>query len=271
MLFCTGVSSVALAAWQQSAEFDAASVKVNKTGDARTGGVLAGNRFSMINETAWRLIGEAYALSQPLPRNLIQGGPDWIDTERFDVEGVAQTPLTRERARVMLRTVLRQRFKLDVHIESREAPIYALVMARGDGKLGPQLKRATAPCSARAASGQTPSCAMGFGFGRLTANGLTMSDLATTGLSRFTDRTVVDHTGLTGPFDWTLVWTPDNLPQRPPGTPPDQPLTVNGLVVDPKGPNLFTALQEQLSLKLESARGPVDVVVIDHIERPIEN
>jgi uncharacterized protein (TIGR03435 family) len=73
---------------------------------------------------------------------------------------------------------------------------------------------------------------------------------------------------LTGRFDWTLTWTPDNLPQRAPGTAADEPLRVNGLVVDPNGPSLFTALQEQLGLKLESTRGPVDVLVIDQVDHP---
>ena len=91
------------------------------------------------------------------------------------------------------------------------------------------------------------------------------------GLARYAGRTVIDHTGLSGPFDWTLVWTPDNLPQRAPGTPADQPVTVNGFAIDPNGPSLFTALQEQLGLKLESTKGPVDVLVIDRVEHPTEN
>jgi uncharacterized protein (TIGR03435 family) len=112
---------------------------------------------------------------------------------------------------------------------------------------------------------------MAFGFGRLAANGMRLSDLASNGLSRFVDRPVVDRTGLEGPFDWILTWTPDDLPRRSPGTPPDQPLVVNGTTVDPNGPNLFTALQEQLGLRLEPARGPVEVIVIDHVEPPTPN
>ena len=112
---------------------------------------------------------------------------------------------------------------------------------------------------------------MGFGFGRLSANGLTVTELATMGLTRYVGGPVVDRTGLAGPFDWTLVWTPDNLPQRAPGTPADQPIKVNGIAIDPNGPSLFAALQEQLGLKLESTKGPVDVLVIDHAERPAAN
>jgi uncharacterized protein (TIGR03435 family) len=170
----------------------------------------------------------------------------------------------------MLRTLLQQRFMLAVHIESRRLPVYALVLARSDGKLGPGLQHANIACSS-VQNAQAPACVMGFGFGRLTAKGMSITELATAGLSRYTDRPVTNETGLTGPFDWTLVWTPDNLPQRPPGTAADQPLTVNGLQVDPNGPSLFTALQEQLGLKLQSTTGPVDVVVIDHIEPPTVN
>jgi len=109
---------------------------------------------------------------------------------------------------------------------------------------------------------------MQFGFGRLSADGFTTNDLATVALSRVAGRIVVDQTGLRGPFQWTLAWTPDNLPPRAPGTPPDQPLTVNGISIDPNGPSLFTAIEEQLGLKLESTKGPVEVLVIDHVDRP---
>jgi len=257
--------------------FEAASVKANTSGDGRTGGVLVGGRFSMTNETLWRLVGEAYATSEALARFQIVGGPDWINTDRFDVEAVAQSPLAREQARLMLRALLSERFKLAAHTERRDLPVYALVAARTDGKLGPQLRRSTTDCAAPAdrpqpqAPNQPAPCVMGFGFGRLAANGLTISQLATVGLSRAVGRIVVDRTNLTGPFDWTLVWTPDNLPPRAPGTPADQPLLVNGIAIDPNGPPLFTALQEQLGLKLEPTRGPVEVLVIDRVEHPTEN
>ena len=81
-------------------------------------------------------------------------------------------------------------------------------------------------------------------------------------------RTVVDKTGLSGNFDFYVRWTPERLPPRPAGVPADQPIRMNGLEIDPNGPSIFTALQEQLGLKLEPARGPVEVLVIDHVERP---
>ena len=90
----------------------------------------------------------------------------------------------------------------------------------------------------------------------------------TNAIGRFVGRTVVDRSGLTGVYDLDLKWTPENLPQRAPGTAPDQPININGISIDPNGPSIFTALQEQLGLKLESMKGPVDVLVIDHIEKP---
>jgi uncharacterized protein (TIGR03435 family) len=93
-----------------------------------------------------------------------------------------------------------------------------------------------------------------------------MTNLATA-LSQVVQRSVVESTGLNGNFDFELSWTPDQLPSRP-GMPADQPFRMNGVVIDPNGPSIFTAIQEQLGLKLESERAPVVVLVIDHVERP---
>src|SRR5262245_12975118 len=121
----------------QSASFEVTSVKRNTSLDARTDGALRGERFSMINEPLWRLIGEAYADPQPLPRTRIVGGPDWIDSERFDVEGVAAGPLTREQARLMLRTLLAERFSLNVPADTRPLPVVRVGPARGVCATGP--------------------------------------------------------------------------------------------------------------------------------------
>jgi uncharacterized protein (TIGR03435 family) len=260
---------------QKPPTFEVASVKTNASGSGGTGGRLAGASFAMTNETLWRLIGEAYADPQALPRFHIIGGPNWIDADRFDVEGVAAKPLDRPQAELMLRTLLAERFKLTVHTETRQLPVLALRRARRDGAFGPQLRRSDVDCAALRAAKTTPPpssdgprCVMQFGFGRSSADGLTITELATVGLSRIAGRNVIDETGLRGPFQWTLAWTPDNLPPRAPGTPADQPVTVNGIAIDPNGPSLFTAVEEQLGLKLEPTKGPVDVLVIDHVERP---
>jgi uncharacterized protein (TIGR03435 family) len=265
---------VSLRAAQTSPTFDVASVKPNTSGDPRTGGKLAGATFAMTNETLWRLIGEAYADPEALPRFRIVGGPAWIDTDRFDVDAVAANPLDRPQAERMLRSLLAERFKLVVHMETRQLPVLALTVARRDRALGPQLRQSDVDCAALRAAGTIPPiaqtarpCVMQFGFGRLAAEGLSIADLAAA-LARAAGRTTLDQTRLTGAFQWNLVWTPDNLPPRAPGTPADQPLTVNGSTIDPNGPSLFTAVEEQLGLQLESTRGPVGVLVIDHAERP---
>ena len=101
----------------------------------------------------------------------------------------------------------------------------------------------------------------------LAGTGFPLSNLASS-LVQFVQRSVVDRTGLSGDFDFRLKWTPDQLPPRPAGMPADERIRINGVEIDPNGPSIFTAVQEQLGLKLDAQRGPVEVLVIDHIERP---
>jgi uncharacterized protein (TIGR03435 family) len=181
----------------------------------------------------------------------------------------------------MLQSLLAERFQLVVHRESKELPIYTLVMARSDGKPGPQLHASATDCAAlmsamRGRGGPPPAppapgermpCSLRMFPGSLSGGASTIAQL-TNVLARFVSRTVVDQTGLAGAFDFDLQWTPDQMPQgreeRPPGAPPLP-------AIDPNGPSIFTAVQEQLGLKLESTKGPVDVLVIDRIEHPTED
>ena len=103
--------------------------------------------------------------------------------------------------------------------------------------------------------------------GRMSASAMTMATLASS-LSGSVQRTVLDRTGIKGTFDMRLTWTPDQMPQ---GSPGGNPSRIKGVKIDPNGPSIFTALQEQLGLKLESTKGPVDVLVIDHVEHLTEN
>jgi uncharacterized protein (TIGR03435 family) len=265
---------------------------LNKSGDGRIGiGLQPGGRFNATNVTLKMLIGMAYGTPQPLPDSQLIGGPKWIDTDRFDV--VAKAPedspsgpnVPSAQMYPMIRTLLAERFKLAVHHETRELPIYALMLARGDGRLGPQMKPAAVDCAPlRGARGSAPppippapgerlACGIRMSPGNLSGGGTTMAQL-TTVLARFVDRVIVDRTALTGSFDVDLTWTPDRLPQGGPGlqggpggAPPAPPLSA----IDPNGPSIFTAVQEQLGLKLESTKGPVDVVVIDSAEHPTED
>ena len=171
----------------------------------------------------------------------------------------------------MLRALLAERFKLVVHRETRDLPIYVLVMARKDGRLGPRLRPSNVDCSA------TPSPAAG-GFvaepckglrnvpGKATGRAVTIQTLARL-MSGWVDdhRPVEDRTGLTGNFDIDLDWTPDRPLPPPPADAPALPQ------VDANGAGLFTALQEQLGLKVESAKNSIATLVVDHAEDPTEN
>lgn len=278
----------------QGPQFEVASIKPNKSGDNRVMmSVQPGGRFTATNVTLRMMIRNAYQLQE----FQITGGPSWIADERFDIVAKAETgdtmgdPFRAEqsgqpsRGQLMIRALLAERFKLVVHNEDKEMPIYALVLARSDGKLGPQLKTSEADCAALIAAARArggrgpmppvpppgpgappPQCGIRIGPGNMAVGGSPMSQVATS-LSMFAGRIVVDKTGLNGSYDFTLAWTPDQMPgagQRPPGAPEPPP-------IDPNGPSLFTAVQEQLGLKLDSQRGPVAMLVIDRAERPTEN
>lgn len=268
--------------------FEAASIKPNKTGDGRISLFFQpGGRFMATGVTLRMLVGAAYGEAQPLPDFRLIGGPNWIGSDRFDIIAKAEgDPQPGPQGPppvmfMMLRTLLKERFQLAVHNESRELAIYALVTARGDKKLGAQMNPATVDCAAlRGARGNgppspppltftgRPPCGIRIAPGNMAGGSVSMTQL-TTVFSRLVSRTVVDRTGISGNFDVDLQWTPDVTPQGPgtglpPGAPPLPP-------IDPNGPSIFTAVQEQLGLKLESTKGPVDVVVIDRAEQPTED
>jgi uncharacterized protein (TIGR03435 family) len=257
---------IAAAAAQTAPDFEAASVKINNSGAAATSiGYQGGsNRFRAVNEPLWRLIAEAYRKTYQLRRFEIVDIPGAIDRRRFDIEAVAPVDATPAERQLMLQRLLAARFKLVVHEETREVPIFNLVKARADGRLGEHLKASAIDCVALRAAGGTPPpvadgetrpCVMNFGSGLLRARGMRIADLAEMGIARSVERPVVDRTGLTGGFDWNLEWTP----APPIGAPPADSASAIPIV---------TALQEQLGLRLEPARGPVPVVVVDRVELP---
>jgi uncharacterized protein (TIGR03435 family) len=149
----------------------------------------------------------------------------------------------------MLQAVLAERFQMKVHQEDREAPIYALIVAKN----GSKLKEAT----------EAGADSLNVERGQIIGHSLSLQELAKGLTGGNTGRVVVDRTGLTGKYDFTLTWTPDQG-AAPPG--PD-----GGATENVPGPSIFTAIQEQLGLKLEPAKGPVKTLVIDHIERPSAN
>jgi len=238
--------------------FEVASVKANES-DAKPLWNARGRRFTATGIPLRGLIRIAFGSSEgggvrQLPDDQLIGAPAWIENARFDI--VADAPEGPQPPGAMLRmlqSLLTDRFRLTAHRETRQLPIYALVAARRDGTLGAGLRLAE----------KGAVNALRAGPGRISSAGTTVGSIADT-LMRFAGRSVIDETGLTGYFAIDLEWTPtpDQMPQRAGGA---------ALPASSDGPSLFTALQEQLGLKLESRRGPVDVLVIDRIERPSEN
>ena len=262
----------------QTLTFEAASVKPNKSTERNRGaGFQPGGRFLARNMTLRALVGIAYGTPQPLPAFRVVGGPGWSDSDGFDVEaktvGEFQDtqggPGFSNSGELMLRTLLAERFSLKVHTETRDLPIYALVQARGNGSLGPRLRRSNVDCDAaraavvaarRAGTPPNPADRPVCAFRGFTGSGVTLEQLGAV-LTPLLQRVVLDRTGLAGRFDVDLALTPDQM-RRPDAPGPNGSLD---------SPSIFTTLQEQLGLKVESTRGPVDVVVIDAAEHPTEN
>ena len=268
--------------------FEVASIKLNTSGDGRVMMQNQPGRFIATNIPVRLLIRNAYQLQD----FQISGGPDWLNSERYDINAKIEAPADGtppgapllpgqgpNRLQLMIRSLLIERFKLAAHNETKDQPIYALVLVRSDGRLGPELKKSDTDCAAQFAAnrgggpgrglpppgppapGQPMPCGIRIGPGNISVGGSTLAQFANS-IGMFVGRIVQDKTGLTGPYDFSLTWTPDQMPQRPPGAPE--------LPIDPNGPSIFTAVQEQLGLKLESQRGPVEMLVIERIEKPVE-
>lgn len=267
------------AAGAAAAAFEVASVKPNKSGENFIRfGMQPGGRFTASNAPLRELIRFAYGLQN----FQIVDAPGWIASDRFDVTAKAEgdippsQPGTVGTLQRMVQSLLTERFQLKARLEDREMPRYDMVLARSDGRLGPQLKPSTTDCQALFAAarrggappappapGQPLQCGFRIGPGLMQGGAFPLSQLANA-LSPMVQRVVIDRTGLPGNFDLEMTFTPDQMPQGgppPAGAPPLPP-------IDPNGPSIFTALQEQLGLKLESTRGPVNVLVIDSVQQP---
>jgi uncharacterized protein (TIGR03435 family) len=258
------------------ASFEVASFKrnVDVNANAVWRSPTATGEFTLVNIPFTTLLYGAYQLQ---PYQLI-GAPSWVLDERYDISAkldpkIAGRPQPDGHPptwALALRRLLVDRARLQFHRETRQLPVYALVMARPDRKLGPNIRAAQADCdalrlqSAVAAKNGQPSpyprstptyvpCSLRNAPGRITSGGYGFAEFMAT-LSALTGRAVVDRTELTGKWDFHVEYAPS------PVTP--------GAAADPNLPDLFTALQEQIGLKLESATAPVQVFVIDHVDRP---
>jgi uncharacterized protein (TIGR03435 family) len=215
------------------------------------------------------LIRQAYSLYNSND-DLITGLPAWAKNERFDIQakvseedGARIKGLTREQRGQMLLALLEDRFKLKARVEQREIPIYALIVAKGGAKVAESRPGESyahgllGPDGTPRGAGSTD-----YSRGHFRAQAAPLDSLASI-LTQQLDRPVLNRTGLTGNYDYTLDWTPD-LPSGPDGA-ADPPPPANA------PPTLFTAIQEQLGLRLEASRGVVPAVVIEHIEEPSAN
>src|SRR5579864_6084958 len=245
-------------------EFEVASIKPSASDDARTLlQVLPAGGLRSSGATLKFLITLAYEVRS----FQILGGSGWIGSDRFDVVAksdrstdsekeprdpsqvtAGQLKGMQDQMRPKLQALLAERFKLSLHRETREQPVYALVIGKG----GTKFQRANGNFGG-----------LRIGRSQLTGSGATL-EMLTTALGNQLGRPVLDRTGLEGSFDFKLEWAAEAGASSPPGGDVPPP-------VDPNGASIFTALQEQLGLKLESTKGPIEVLVIDHVEWPGEN
>lgn len=274
-------------------EFDVASVKANKSDDqpfanmplgpgavyTPTGGFFSARNLPLMIYIAfaWKIGGSEY-------QGLQQQLPAWVTTDRFDIQSRAYGNPDKDTMRAMMRSLLADRFKLAIHTEKREIPVSAFVLAT-PGELGPQLRLhpANATCTTQnqpfaPPASQTPTVADGFPLmcggiyplppqkpadQRIGARAITLELLARSLPTTETNRPLIDRTGLTGTIDFVLEWLPVRAGPLPPGAPEPDP--------DQSGPPFAEALRKQLGIKLESAKAPMDVLVLDHIQRLIQN
>lgn len=270
------MGAVALPAAQAPRRFEAESVK-RQTSPGPGIVAVTGTRVSGPFVTLRSLVQSAYGFD----RDQVLGGPGWTDTDHFEVNATMRPGESREDAREMLRTLLADRFGLAAHIEKRDLPVTILTFG---GQLGPKMRRSGPDC----APGTTPAglpvppppppppagaaefftltnTPTGSKCGSLVMNGyisgrdLPVATLAWM-LAQQTRRPVLDRTGLTEKYDFDLMYLPDTGPPA-----------MNGNPIPWEAPALATAVREQLGLKLDSARAPVDVVVIDRASPPTEN
>ena len=247
--------------------FEVASIKPNTAGTGMIQVSYGASGFSTINLDIKNLILMAWVLKTD---EQISGMPAWTNSAHYDInakmdaETAARlrqlTPEQNQLARSqMLQALLSDRFKLKVHHETKDLPLYHLQLARSGLKIKPADPGNTYANGIKAPDGTSHPGMWSMGRGRMDGQAIAIAPLADH-LSRMLHRQVIDDTGLTGKYDIALRWTPDDLPA-------DSPETTGTSTA----PSLFTALQEQLGLRLESAKGPVDTIVVDHIETPSEN
>lgn len=265
---------------EPSPSFEVASIKPNHSVDASSRTMMQPERFTATNTTVESLVALAYNVKD----FQIAGGPSWVKSQGYDMEAKVEESVAeksrklpsdelRMRMRLMIQAMLADRFELKVSHQTKELPVYALVVAKGGPKFQEAKPSDTRPNGIKGPDGRPVRSGYGIriGLGQITGQSVSMGMLVDQ-LSEQLDRNIVDETGLTGTYDFTLRWTPDQgaraLSGGAEGVKPgidDQSPT------DSPQPSIFTAIQEQLGLKLQSTKASVGIIVIAHIEMPSEN
>jgi uncharacterized protein (TIGR03435 family) len=271
-LFSIMVAAAAAPVFSQSSpvrlSFEVASIKANTSGARNSGSSTRDGYFSAKNVTVKQLLMQAYRMQD----FQIIGGPGWINADRFDIEARAESGAVkppdgpRDPSRpgpmaLMLQSLLEDRYELKIRHDMRDMPVYTLVVAKDGSKLKPTVEGKPGP------GGPTPGSTRTNGSNGkfdMSGTGVPPTQLAAM-LSQQLRRPVIDKTNLTGAYDFELNWYADNTANAlaPAGDLPP--------ASDAAGPSIFTAVQEQLGLKLESTKGPVEVLVIESIRKPSEN
>jgi uncharacterized protein (TIGR03435 family) len=276
-----GAALLALAAFAVNAQspaspaFPVASVKRNIEANPRRIGVQlqTGGRLSTHNASLRLLLQNAYRIQA----FQIAGGPDWVNRDGYDIEAKPESAVDEAQARVMFQNLLLQRFRMTIHRETRELPEYALTLAKGGIKIE---EPKDGSCAETAPAGPVPPgqpgpcgrvrIVMSAGGIELRGSKIPIPELVGI-LATVMGSPVVDRTGYRGNLEVNVPFTPDDTTAGLPGSggrsAPDGPR----IATDPNQPTIFAALEERLGLKLESTKGPVEVIVIDHVERPSEN
>ncbi len=283
----SATGSLGPAAASEKLEFEVASVKQNKSAEpprsnfplnpgvqyGSNGGTLRATNMILLQYIVFAFKMTSYQI-QDLRAHL----PDWARSDYFDIEARAAGEPTKDEMRRMMQSLLAERFGMRVHHEIRQVPVFLLVAAK-PGRLGPQLRvhpaddpdclKEALPQSA--AGGYPAACGAGAsmqasapGLTAIAGRKVTMDSFVVglTNLSNNITRPVIDQTGFMGAYNYTLEWAPEDASSLPAGSSPE---------VEAFGPNFSEALKEQLGLKLVSSKGPVDVIVLDHVEFPVAN
>jgi uncharacterized protein (TIGR03435 family) len=270
--------------------FEVVSIKpFDQSGSVPVRVMTTPNRFELVGSTLRLMLPQVLGI----PANRIVGLPDWIEGARYAIAAKAPDNASSAAMSTMIRNMLKDRFNLVMHSETRELPVYTLVFARNDERFGPALKASSAACQATVAerrgdvaqaaaqeatqrgsvapstvAGSSPCNGGRVGAGFADYSGVPIAQLVSI-LAQVVGRPVIDRTELTSIYDYTLTWAqgpgvgvPGPFGQSVPVAPGDLPAP------DPSVPEIFTAVQEQLGLKLETTRAPVEVIVIDRLEKP---